>query len=221
MYIKASIGKERGFDNLFWWSGAKVSFENCPKKEYLFDLVTYSYTNDPMSLLLTARKLDPRIKTEVSTDIKAPHINPLKTGPDVIEEALYILNKDREIFIEKEMRESEPETSEKTVERPRGLMRLFRRQQILYLRRREIQRDILRGLVNEMLKSLCIKDPTARPKIIFYSPLFFLVNIDFDKRLFYIFLGKKIVRSRSHEKYVFNNQVLIKNLNDLKRLWRG
>jgi hypothetical protein len=206
MYIKASIGKERGFDNLFWWSGAKVSFENCPKKEYLFDLVTYSYTNDPMSLLLTARKLDPRIKTEVSTDIKAPHINPLKTGPDVIEE---------------EMRESEPETSEKTVERPRGLMRLFRRQQILYLRRREIQRDILRGLVNEMLKSLCIKDPTARPKIIFYSPLFFLVNIDFDKRLFYIFLGKKIVRSRSHEKYVFNNQVLIKNLNDLKRLWRG
>lgn len=220
MFIKTDIKRCREHGTVFWWSGAIVSIDGCPGRQYLFDLVTYSYTEDPMSLLLTARKIDSSIKIESTTDISAPYVSPRKSGPNMIEEALYTLSRDRDRYIEKEIERIAGEGEEVSREPPRGISRIFRRYQIVYMRRREVQKEILRGLVSEMLRSLCIEDVSRRPRLSMYTPMYFIVAVDFSRREFYECLGKRVIRSRSHERYVFGNRELLENLDHIIRLWR-
>jgi hypothetical protein len=222
MFIKAYVSKcdREGFP--LWWSGAEVVFEKCPKKRFLFDLVTFSYCKDPISLILTTRKIDGKLDFSNTPDINAPFIYSRDIGPNVLEDTLELIAKNPSYYIDKELESIYEKQGYKQEEiQSRGLMRLFRRPSISSAKRREIQRDILRGLLLEMLRSLCIDDPSKKPKILSYKPLYFLVIIDLTNKRFYECLGKKSIESRVHERYVFENKDLLETIERTIKLWEG
>ncbi|MEZ0290689.1 MAG: hypothetical protein ABWJ42_06340 [Sulfolobales archaeon] len=221
MYVKALINECSKVGECFWWSGALVSFERCPKKLFLFDLVVFYYTRDPMALLLTARKMDRKIKLLSTTDINVPSIVVSGVGSSDLERSLQELVINKSYYVKREIdliyRDHREESSQTQT---RTFIRLFRRP-AMTRPRREIQEEILSGLISEMIRSLCIESDTVRPRVISYTPVSFLVSIDFSKKTFYECIGKKLFRSRSHERYVFENREIMNILLENLKLWKG
>ncbi len=222
MFVRANLDKCGRNGSLLWWSGAEVVFDNCPKKRFLFDLVTYSYCKDPISLILTTRKLDEKLDISNTPDINAPYIYSRSVGPNILEEVLEQVAKNLNYYVDKEFESiyGRGRARDDEIQRS-GWIRVFRRPTLSTAKRREIQRDILRGLLQEMLRSLCIDDPGRRPKISSYKPLYFLVIIDLRGKKFYECLGKKLVESRIHERYVFENNELVETIETTVKFWEG
>ncbi|MEM0282819.1 MAG: hypothetical protein QXE32_00695 [Sulfolobales archaeon] len=218
MYIRASIESCGRYGEPFWWSSAIVSFERCPKKSFLFDLVIYYYTRDPVSLLLTARKIDSGIKYSSEPEARAPHII-VSVGSSSIESALHELVVNKSYYVKREI-ESMYKEEEKSDQPQKGFGRILRRP-VLTRPRKEIQEEILNSLFSEMIKSLCIEDKTVRPRIMSYTPVSFLAVIDFQNKYFYECFGKKLIRSRSHERYVFEYKEILDMLLENLKLWKG
>lgn len=223
MYIRAELDKCGRLGSPIWWSSAEIVFERCPDKRFLFDLVTYSYCKDPVSLILTARRIDKKIRFVDTPNVNAPYIVSRDMGPNIIEEVLLTVSSNPDYFIDKEiedMYKSFSSTPQEQTQRT-GFLRIFRRPGISLARRREVQKEILRGLLREMLRSLCIEKFSEKPRIVSYKPVYYLAIIDLENKRYYECLGKRIIESRIHERYVFENPKLVETLSEIFRLWHG
>ncbi|HWQ17018.1 MAG TPA: hypothetical protein VNL13_04205 [Sulfolobales archaeon] len=178
---------------LIWWPFTIVNFDTCDNS-YLVDLLVASEITDPLPLILTMRRYRDKRPIEPSPSVEAPILIPRSVGPSTIMEMIYKVKKGIEVGKDREAsRESRPIRSyryQAFSKRPSTL-------------EEAIANPISRGILSEILSSMCISNNKAR--IISYNPIHILAGISRDMKEFNLFTDKKI-RSINHEIYVLTNE---------------
>lgn len=185
-----------------WLPVAITTIADCnPRTEYIVDCCLHKIASSITARLMLIKKMPRGVETTHIEPIEAPKLDRFGCDP------VSFLNDLKELW---EMVKTEippQKTWSDYFEPSRWVMSHFLSPTKWVLGNMEkmpstIASSITRKIMEDMLKQLCVDKNKAPSK---WSIAYILIGLDIKKEHVYLFLGKKKVRSSSHELYIFRN----------------